>query len=122
MRRYIITIVLFLWLASLFGNNHTQDTSLFLGEADFPAVEAPTCLRSTIGAKDYLVFVEYSDSLSLKGHYMSLEENMTDTLPFRLEAQDSHAVLYYHGGQEAFIPLVISMDSLHAEGTHNRTH
>ena len=116
MRCYIITIVLSLWLASLFGNNHTQDTSLFLGEADFPAVETPTCLRSTIGGKDYLVFVEYSDSLSLKGHYMSLEENMTDTLPFRLEAQDSHAVLYYHGGQEAFIPLVVSMDSLHAEG------
>lgn len=116
MRCYIITIVLSLWLTSLFGDNHTQDTSLCFGKAYFPVVEAPACLRSTVGGKDYLVFVENSDSLSLKGHYMSLEKNMTDTLPFRLEAQDSHAVLYYHGGQEAFIPHVVSMDSLHVEG------
>ena len=71
MRCYIITIVLSLWLTSLFGDNHKQDTSLCFGKAYFPVVEAPACLRSTIGGKDYLVFVENSDSLSLKGHYMS---------------------------------------------------
>ena len=63
MRRYIITIVLSLWLASLFGDNHTQDT-LSLGKANFPVVEAPACFRSNVGGKDFLVFVEYSDSLS----------------------------------------------------------
>ena len=47
---------------------------------------------------------------------MTLEENMADTLPFRLEAQDRDAVLYYDGGQTAFRPHVVSVDSLHAEG------
>ena len=116
MRRYIITLVLSLWLTLLFGDNHIQDASLFLRKVRFPFMETPACLRSTIGGKDYLVFVEYSDSLSIKGHYMRLEENMTDTLPFLLEAQDPNTVLYYNGGQEAFYPHVVSMDSLHAEG------
>ncbi len=116
MRRYIITIVLFLWLALLFGGNHSQDTCLIFREAYLPAVKPPACLRSTIGGKDYLVFVEHSDSLSIKGHYMSLEENMTDTLPFRLEAQDRNAVLYHHRGQEAFHLHIVALDSLHAEG------
>ena len=116
MRRYIITIVLSLWLASLFGDNHTQDSTLSWGKAYFPVVETPACFRSNVGGKDFLVFVEYSDSLSIKGHYMSLEENMTDTLPFRLEAQGQNAVLYYHGGQEVFHPHVVSMDSLHTKG------
>ena len=117
MRCYIITIVLSLWLTSLFGDNHTQDTTLSWGKAYFPIVEAPVCLRSTIGGKDYLVFVEYNDSLSIKGHYMSLEENMTDTLPFRLEAQGHNAMLYHHGGLQAFIPHVASMDSLRTEAS-----
>ena len=116
MLRYIITIVLSLWLALLFGNGHTQDTSLCFGKASFPIVETPAWYRSTIGGKDFMVSVEYSDSLCIKGHYMTLEGNMTDTLPFRLEAQNHDAVLYYHGGQEAFRPHVVSMDSLHAEG------
>ena len=116
MRRYIITIVLSLWLALLYGNGHTQDTSLCFGKAYFPVVEAPACYKSTIGGKDFLVFVERSDSISIKGHYMSLDEAMTDTIPFRLEAQGHNAVLYYHGGQETFHPHVVSMDSLHAEG------
>lgn len=116
MRRYIITIVLSLWLASLLGDNHTQDSTLSWGKAYFPVVETPACFRSNVGGKDFLVFVEYSDSLSIKGHYMSLEENMTDTLPFRLEAQGQNAVLYYHGGQEVFHPHVVSMDSLHTKG------
>ena len=116
MRRYIITLVLPLWLTLLFGDNHIQDVSLFLRKVHFPFMETPACLRSNIGGKDYLVFVEYSDSLSIKGHYMRLEENMTDTLPFLLETQGHNAVLYYQGGQEAFYPHVVSMDSLHAEG------
>ena len=116
MRRYIITIVLSLWLALLFGDNHTQDTSLFLGKACFPIMETPVCLRSTISGKDFLVFVEYSDSLNVEGHYMTLEENMTDTLPFRMEIQDQDAVLYFNGGQKAFHPHIVSMDNQHAEG------
>lgn len=116
MRRYIITLVFSLWLAHLFGDNLVQDTSLFLGKAYFPVIETPACYRSTIDGKDYLVFVEYSDSLSIKGHYMSLEETMTDTLPFRLEAQGHNAMLYHDGRQGTFHPNIVSIDSLHAEG------
>ena len=116
MRRYIITIVFSLWLALLFGDNPVQDTSLVSERVCFPVMETPACFRSTINDKDYLVFIEYSDSLNIKGHYMTLEETMTDTLPFRLEAQDHNAVLYYNGGQKAFRPHVVSMDSQHAEG------
>ena len=116
MRRYIITLVFSLWLAHLFGDNPIQDTSLFSEKVCFPVTEAPVCFRSTIDGKDFLVFIEYSDSLNLKGHYMTLEESMTDTLPFRLEARDHNAVLYYNGVQESFHPHVVFMDSLHAEG------
>ena len=116
MRRYIITLVFSLWLAHLFGDNPIQDTSLFSEKVCFPVMEAPVCFRSTIDGKDFLVFIEYSDSLNLKGHYMTLEESMTDTLPFRLEARDHNAVLYYNGVQESFHPHVVFMDSLHAEG------
>ena len=116
MCRYILTLVFSLWLAHLFGENPVQDTSLVLEKVYFPVMETPACFRSTIHDNDFLVFVEYNDSLNIKGHYMSLEESMTDTLPFRLEAQDYDAMLYYNGGQEAFQPHVISMDSQHVEG------
>ena len=66
----------------------------------FPIIETPTILKSTIGGKDFLVFIEYSDSLNIKGHYMSLEETMTDTLPFKLEAEGNNAVLYYEDHEE----------------------
>ena len=97
MRRYLITIVLSIGFVLLFGDN-TQDASLSWGNGYFPIMETPTCFRSVIGGKGFLVFVEHCDSLNIKGHYMTLEENMTDTLPFRLEAQDRDAVLYYDGG------------------------
>ena len=116
MRRYIITLVLSFWLVHLFGDNPVQDTSLVLERVCFPVVEAPACFRSNIDGKDFLVFIEYSDSLSIKGHYMTMEETMTDTLPFRLEAQDYDAVLYYEDGQKTFLPHVISIDSQYAEG------
>lgn len=116
MCRYIITLVLSFWLVHLFGDNPVQDTSLVLERVCFPVVEAPACFRSNIDGKDFLVFIEYSDSLSIKGHYMTMEETMTDTLPFRLEAQDYDAVLYYEDGQKTFLPHVISIDSQYAEG------
>ena len=115
MRRCLITIVLSIGFVLLFGDN-TQDASLSWGNGYFPIMETPACFRSVIGGKGFLVFVEHCDSLNIKGHYMTLEENMTDTLPFRLEAQDRDAVLYYDGGQMTFRPHVVSVDSLHAEG------
>ena len=116
MRRYIITLLFTLWFAHLFGDNHIQDTSSLLGKVSFPVMKTPVCFRSTIHDKNFLVFIEYSDSLNIKGHYMSLNGTMSDTLPFRLEAQDHNAMLYYNGGQETFQPHVISMDGKHAEG------
>lgn len=116
MRRYIITIVFSLWLALLFGGNPFQDTSLLLKKVCFPAIETPACFRSTIHDKDFLVIIEYSDSLNIKGHYMTLEETMSDTLPFRLEAKDHSVMLYCNGEQETFQPHVTSMDGQQAVG------
>lgn len=47
---------------------------------------------------------------------MALEEGITDTLPFRLEARKRNARLYYNGEKETFRPRVVSMDSQHAKG------
>ena len=100
--------VSFLFLASmclllcvrLFGNDSTADPIMLIKGDGFPVIEAPTVFRSTIGDRDFLVFVEYSDSLNIKGHYMSLEETITDTLPFKLEAEGHNAVLYYEDHKE----------------------
>ena len=73
---------------------------LFGNDGSFPIIETPTLFKSTIKGRDFLVFVEYSDSLNIKGHYMSLEETMTDTLPFKLEAEGPNAILYYEGHEE----------------------
>ena len=100
--------VSFLFLASmclllcvrLFGNDSTPDSIMLMKGDGFPVIEPPAIFRSTIGDRDFLVFVEYSDSLNIKGHYMPLEETMTDTLPFKLEAEGQNAVLYYEDHEE----------------------
>ena len=117
-------IVSFFFLASmclllythLFGNDSTPDPIMFKNGDSFPIIETPTIFKSTIGDRDFLVFIEYSDSLNIKGHYMSLEETMTDTLPFKLEAKGHNAVLYYEDHEEIFRPCVEFMDERQAYG------
>jgi pimeloyl-ACP methyl ester carboxylesterase len=116
MRRYTITLLLFLWFAHLFGNDGIPNPRLFLKKVYFPVIETPAIFKSRIHGNDYLVFIEYSDSLNVKGHYMALEEAEADTLPFRLEARKRNARLYYNGKKETFRPRVSSMDSQHAKG------
>lgn len=111
-------IVFFLFLASmclllcthLFGNDSTPDPIMSMKGSCFPIIETPTVFKSTIGDRDFLVFIEYSDSLSIEGHYMSLEETMTDTLPFKLEADGQNAVLYYDDHEDFFRPCVEFID------------
>lgn len=101
-------IVSFLFLASmclllcvpLLGNNGTPDPVMKMKGDGFPIIETPTIFKSTIGDRDFLVFVEHSDSLNIKGHYMSLEETMTDTLPFKLEVEGQNAILYYEDHEQ----------------------
>ena len=110
--------VSFLFLASmclllcthLFGYDSTSDPIVFKNGDYFPIIETPSVFKSTIGDKDFLVFIEYSDSLNIKGHYMSLEETMTDTLPFKLEAEGQNAVLYYEDHEKVFRPCVEFID------------
>lgn len=116
MRRCIIAIVFSLWFAHLFGNDRFPDPHLFMKKVYFPKVETPAVFKSTIHGDNYLIFIEYSDSLNMKGHYMALEGDMNDTLPFRLEARKRNARLYYNGKKETFRPRVFSMDSIHARG------
>ena len=117
-------IVSFFFLASmclllcthLFGNCSTPDPIMFKNGDSFPFIEPPTVFKSTIGDKDFLVFIEYSDSLNIRGHYMSLEETLTDTLPFKLEAKGHNAVLYYEDHEEIFRPCIEFMDERQAYG------
>ena len=116
MRRSIITIILSMLFTQLFGNEGIPNPLLYLKKVYFPVIETPACFTSTIRDKDYLVFIEHSDSLHVTGHYMALEEASTDTLPFKLEAKGRNAILYYEGEKEVFRPRIKSMDSEHAEG------
>ena len=116
MRRFLATIVLFLLSFQLMGNDGIPNPRLFRKGVYFPVVETPAVFTSTVDDKDFLVFIEYSDSLKMKGHYMAWEETMTDTLPFRLEAKGRNAILYYEDQKETFRPRIKSMDTQHAIG------
>ena len=116
MRRLFITIVFALLSAHLFGNDGIPDPRLFMKRVFFPVVETPAVFTSIIDDKDFLVFIEYSDSLNIKGHYMVWGETMADTLPFKLEAKGRNAILYYENQKETFRPRVESMDGQHAIG------
>lgn len=115
-RRFFFVMVFSLMGLVLWGNNSNPDRGVFLKKVVFPVIETPAVFNATIDKRDYLVFVEHSDSLYISGHYMALEETMTDTLPFQLEARGRNARLYYNGKKETFRPRVISMDERHAAG------
>ena len=100
----ILASMCLLSCVNLFGNDSIPDPIMSMKGGCFPIIETSTVFKSTIGGKDFLVFIEYSDSLNIKGHYMSLEETMTDTLPFRLEAEGQNAILYYEGKEEIIRP------------------
>ena len=74
MRRYVLIIVFSLLFAPLFGNDGIPNPRLFQKKVYFPVIETPACFTSSVHGKDFLVFVEYSDSLNMRGHYMALEE------------------------------------------------
>lgn len=112
----ILASMCLLLCAHLLGNDSTPDPIMSTKEGGFPIIETPSVFKSTIGGRDFLVFIEYSDSLNIKGHYMSLEGTMTDTLPFKLEAEGRNAVLYYEGHEEVFRPCVEFMDERQALG------
>lgn len=112
----ILASMCLLSCVNLFGNDSIPGLIMSMKGGCFPIIETPTVFKSTIGDRDFLVFVEYSDSLNIKGHYMSLEETKTDTLPFKLEAEGQNAVLYYEGNEEVFHPYVEFTDERQAFG------
>ncbi len=116
MRRFLAFIFLSLLSFHLLGDDGIPDPRLFFKRVFFPVVETPAVFTSTVDGKDFFVFIEYSDSLTMKGHYMAWEETMTDTLPFKLEANGRNAILYYENQKEVFRPRIKSMDSQHANG------
>ena len=116
MRRLFITIVFSLLSAHLLGNDGFPDPRLFMKKVFFPIIETPAVFTSTVDDEDFLVFIEYSDSLNIKGHYMIWEDTQTDTLPFQLKAKGRNAILYYENQKETFRPRIKSMDGQHAVG------
>lgn len=116
MRRFFITIAFLSVTAHLFGGIPDYDPLLFFKKVYFPVIETPAVFTSTVHGRNFLIFIEHSDSLNIKGHYMSLDKAIGDTLPFRLEAKGRNAKIYYNSTKETFRPRVKSMDGLHAEG------
>lgn len=116
MRRFFTTSVLLLLVSLLMARPTSTEKRKLFWKVVFPVIETPAVFTGTIDDREFLVFVEYSDSLHIRGHYMSLEESLTDTLPFQLEARKRNARLYYNGERETFRPRVKSMDEQHADG------
>lgn len=116
MRRFIITFAFLMAALPLFCGGPHYNPRMFFKGVYFPVVETPAVFTSTVHGHDFLLFVEYSDSLHMKGHYMSMEETRGDTLPFQLEARGRNARLYYNGKKETFRPRVKQMDGELAEG------
>ena len=116
LRRYFTTSVFLLLASLLFASPTSTEKRKLFRKVVFPVIETPAVFSGSIDDKDYLIFIEHSDSLHVRGHYMSLEETMTDTLPFRLEARGRNARLYYNGERETFRPRVKTMDKWQADG------
>ena len=116
MRRFFTTSVLLLLVSLVIARPTSTEKRKLFWKVVFPVIETPAVFTSTIDDKEFLVFVEYSDSLHIRGHYMSMEETPTDTLPFQLEARKRNARLYYNGKKETFRPRIKSMDERHADG------
>ena len=65
MRRLITTIVLSLLAVNLSCNDGLPNPRRFLKKVYFPIIETPTVFTSTVDHKEYLVFIEHSDSLHI---------------------------------------------------------
>ena len=116
MLRFFTTTVLLLLVTILFADSNSTKKRKRVKKVVFPVIETPAIFTGNVDDRDFLIFIEYSDSLSIRGHYMSLEETMTDTLPFLLVSRGRNARLYYNGKKETFRPRIKSIDEQHAEG------
>ncbi len=116
MRRFLLLLFFPLLVGHLLGGQWGSEARRLSKKVTFPVIETPAIFTGTIDDRHYLVFVEYSDSQHVRGHYMSLEEPVADTLPFQLEARKRNARLYYNGEKETFRPRIYSMDEQQAEG------
>ncbi len=112
MHRFLLTIAFSLLFFSVFGNIEENVNRKVV----FPVIETPAVFTGTVEDEDFLIFVERSEEDCITGHYMSLEQEMADTLPFRLEALGRRARLYYNGERETFRPNIQALDDKHAEG------
>ena len=116
MRRFFTTSVFVLVVSVLLASPPDDARRRLFWKVVFPIIETPAVFTGTVDGRDYLIFIEHSDSLHIRGHYMSLEKAMADTLPFQLEARGLNARLYYNGEKETFLPRVKTMDERHADG------
>lgn len=55
----------------------------------FPVLPVPSVYQGNLGSGFYAVFVESSDVSELKGHYLSLSDEVSDTIAFTLSAEGS---------------------------------
>ena len=53
----------------------------------FPILPVPSVYQGSLGSKTYAVFVESSNASELKGHYLSLREEVSDTIAFTIRVE-----------------------------------
>lgn len=116
MRRFsLLWLFMILVAIVLCGCKRTKLPFLFK-KSGLPVIETPALFTGTIQRKDCVVFVEYSDSLSVKGHCMLLDEAMSDTIPFQLDVQGNKARLSYNKESHVFCLRYQSIDHRHFDG------
>lgn len=61
---------------------------------ELPLLEVPSIYRGNFGSKEYAVFVEASDANELKGHYLALDKEISDSIAFRLSFDGKTCALF----------------------------
>lgn len=56
----------------------------------FPVLPVPSVYQGSLGSDDYAVFVEASNESELKGHYLSLRNEMSDTVAFAIRIEENN--------------------------------
>ena len=112
--RYILFLMPF-FLLGWVGMSEAQ-TKQAKNRVSFPVVETPAVFIGSVGASDYVVFIDRSDEKSVYGRYLSMNEEIADTIPFRIVALRKRARLFYDGKKETFRPKLDSADETHVQG------
>lgn len=76
-----------------------------------PLLEIPSVYQGQFGSKEYAVFVESSSETELKGHYLALDKEMSDSIAFHLFFDGENLHFVSHD-----IDICQKISELHSDG------